>query len=508
MMVNVQWGVFCPVQMNVRNAEVVCRQLGFKDSVVKVYKYHTLKMPGANFTLLSFRCRGNESRLIECPHAPMTDAIPCNFTAFVECGVRKDFSPRLFDKSITLLRTTGRLEVYLRGNWTPVCDTRIIDDNVAKVACREMRQPSTYVRAIPGSAIFTWDNRPDIENVRFKCSGTEESLSECTREVSHVCNGPVGIVCSFFRDYEVRLVGGDGKVGRVEMKLGHIWWTFCSQGFSDREAGVVCRERRHFPRRFHATVWPNEGFGLADLNTIVWPYAFNCKGNETSLLTCTRRTATSGLCTHDKDVAVSCKTLRETLPMRLVGGPSSTSGRLEVSVNGRWGTVCRRHFSSQAAKVACRQMGLRSTQAKVLSTDIRPLSTGPVFLDFVTCTGKERHILSCPYSKVGVSNCSHDLAVAIECKRRKAISTGKSPACRDGSSSCKAKPTKGSVPTRTGTTTFVVFYCCVSDSHGILWSCNVYRHSEMPWSRCSIQPRTLINLPRWRLSTYLLRCRW
>ena len=43
--------------------------------------------------------------------------------------------------------------------------------------------------------------------------------------------------------------------------------------------------------------------------------------------------------------------------LRLVGGIGPNMGRLEISKNGKWGTVCSRHFDQNAANVACRQMG-------------------------------------------------------------------------------------------------------------------------------------------------------
>lgn len=49
--------------------------------------------------------------------------------------------------------------------------------------------------------------------------------------------------------------------------------------------------------------------------------------------------------------------------MRLIGGVNITEGRLEVCVDGLWGTVCNDgvnegdKFDKNAARVVCRQLG-------------------------------------------------------------------------------------------------------------------------------------------------------
>ena len=47
--------------------------------------------------------------------------------------------------------------------------------------------------------------------------------------------------------------------------------------------------------------------------------------------------------------------------LRLVGGQSESEGRVEVCVDGFWGTVCDQNWSQREAIVACRQAGLPST---------------------------------------------------------------------------------------------------------------------------------------------------
>ena len=47
--------------------------------------------------------------------------------------------------------------------------------------------------------------------------------------------------------------------------------------------------------------------------------------------------------------------------LRFVGSTSPYEGRVEVCLNGRWGTVCDDLWSAVDAQVACRQLGY-STQ--------------------------------------------------------------------------------------------------------------------------------------------------
>ena len=65
-------------------------------------------------------------------------------------------------------------------------------------------------------------------------------------------------------------------------------------------------------------------------------------------------------CGHSQDVILSCRS-EGSVQLKTTSSSSSTTlspfGRLEVYINGRWGTVCDNGFSNTSANVVCQQMG-------------------------------------------------------------------------------------------------------------------------------------------------------
>ena len=121
--------------------------------------------------------------------------------------------------------------------------------------------------------------------------------------------------------------------------------------------------------------------------------------------------------------------------MRLVGGQTPNEGRVEICLEGQWGTVCDDYWGAVDAQVACKQLGYRSTGIMQLVAHTKSIQkqvsycliagaqaftnahygqgAGPIQLDKVQCRGSENSLLQC--SHLATAICGHHEDAGIRC---------------------------------------------------------------------------------------------
>ena len=103
------------------------------------------------------------------------------------------------------------------------------------------------------------------------------------------------------------------------------------------------------------------------------------------------------------------------IKIRLAGGSSYNEGRVEVNYNGEWGTVCDDGWDDTDAGVVCRQLGFRSSGTAIKSAGFGQ-GSGPIWLDSVSCSGRESVLASCGHLGVNVTrSCTHSKDAGVRC---------------------------------------------------------------------------------------------
>ncbi|XP_052788301.1 deleted in malignant brain tumors 1 protein-like isoform X2 [Mya arenaria] len=424
-------GTVCGDLFSDRNAAVVCRMLNFPTAGARAIT-NLASYPTApdQIWLDDVECTGSEQSIADCTHRIPWGSHDCNHNqdVGVVCSSTAAINIRLVGGSS---QYNGRVEILLHGRWGTVCCDSFSDRN-AEVVCRMLKFPTAGARAFTNLAGYP--RAPDmiwLDDV--VCTGSEQSIAECTHRIpwgSNDCNhnNDVGVVCSPTADINIRLVGGSSQnSGRVEILLNEQWGSVCRNGFSDTNAVVVCR-MLHLPTAGARAITNFTGYPTAPAQ--IWLDELWCTGCEQSIADCTHRMPWgSHKCNHNEDVGVVCSSISAAAnDIRLVGGSSQYSGRVEILYNGTWGTLCDNGFSDRNAVVACRMLNFTIGFAQAIKNLANyPTAPAQIWLDDVVCTGCEHNIADCNHRHWGSNNCNHDDDVGVICSSSVSLINGSSP---------------------------------------------------------------------------------
>ncbi|XP_032085777.1 LOW QUALITY PROTEIN: lysyl oxidase homolog 2 [Thamnophis elegans] len=354
----------------------------------------------------------------------------------------------------------GRAEVYYNNQWGTICD----DDfsiHSANVFCRQLG----YVEAIswfPGSKYGKGEGTIWLDNLY--CTGRESSIAQCTSNGWGVSDckhtEDVSVLCSEKRipgfrfedpllnqientnikveDVRIRAVFSASRKripvaeGYVEIKEGGTWKQICDKNWTNKNSRVVCG-MFGFPseKKYNVKAYKTSA---SRRKHRYWAYSVNCKGTESHLFNCKMgdRLMTFGgnvTCENGIPAVVSCspglafapgshsgfgKAFRsQHLLVRLKGGAQIGEGRLEVLMNGEWGTICDDGWDLSSASVACRELGFGTAKEAILGARLGQ-GIGPIHLNELDCTGFEKSITDCKFNK-DIRSCTHEEDASVRC---------------------------------------------------------------------------------------------
>ncbi|KAK6195538.1 hypothetical protein SNE40_000947 [Patella caerulea] len=354
-------------------ANLLCKQLGYKQG--ETFRNPRFANITGGYWRNYFSCYNNQPLLDLCEHRNWTyEANSCYNTPGIYCYGSVRLSSKYSNSSGALLVNEG-------NEYKTVCADHF-DQNAANVVCRELGFPSGG-RILPGN---NFNVRRTSINKRYRCTGYEASLMECSTEDSITCNNHVTTLsCSNGGHFTTQEQDGDTMMssdGQVLVYYNGIWGTICPDSWGGEESQVACREAGYQ----HG--YSYEYYG--ERSKLMWLYSMECNGTESSLKSC-QATELNGdkYCRSSHlGASVYCYNDDDLNEYRLVGGDKPNNGRVQVKYNNTWNYLCDNYgFYDSKANLLCKQLGYK--QGETFRNPRFANITGGYWRNYFSCYNNE-----------------------------------------------------------------------------------------------------------------------
>ncbi|KAF6716083.1 Deleted in malignant brain tumors 1 protein [Oryzias melastigma] len=399
-----QWGTVCDDEWDIRDAQVVCREMNC-GTALTVKRSAFYGQGQGEIWLDDMNCKGNETSLLHCQRPSFGEN---------NCGHGEDAGVTC-SATIRLLNGTnqcsGRVEVNNGGHWAPAYSVNF-GMNEAAVVCREMNCGD------PVRVSTAFGQSDDLRGFKISCGGREGSLTQCSlrdyvrnrndriQEVSVECSG------------NVKLVNGPHPCsGRVEFYNNGQWGTICGESWDLSDASVVCKQLDC--GRAHKISTMTE-YGLGSGHT--YTHRLECNGRESTLSQCSQRPIEPQTCNATSVAGVACTA---SLEVRLLNGKDECSGTVVVRNGETWHTVCDTDWTQSKANVVCELLECGDALTAPGAASFGQ-GNGTVVEASDSCFDNVTSLKQCSLQGFRASTCGHEHDAGVFCAARLQLVGGSS----------------------------------------------------------------------------------